>query len=397
MLSLLSLLYMWAVSSSLCGQPEITNRKDNQWRWQKIVIVSKRAFVICPHYYQGSGSQELDKLIEGEFQEDAGNNLIVTSYPLPLNTYLIVDGSQPENFFPSSWDMSITHLFAVRLTVISFNNLVCANIDQIAIADVNRFRSMKYTDYKNVDDFRDKTVTESGNFSTVLSFQNSRGYYSYDIRAGHEGKMELFVSWQQQFVAWEWENKAKEWIETYAFSTTDSGPFRVCQIGDELYVLFREGGIYHVNVTAAKSQGKPIVRARDPENKPDMGYIWYGYESESVREKSVPAKKVGNLRAEILVVDKDSNKAYFIAEEKLFDLTNLEKSVKLPDIDPNLKGEKADAAYLQAIMNAIRSLNKPEPKQNQSESMFSLLLLVLITAFVVLAGVVIFLLLRRKK
>ncbi len=387
------------LTSSAGAQQEVNNVKENQWKWKKIVIVGKSAYTIYPHYYQ-SQTFIFDKLFQGSCRPAENGELPALSYPLPFNIYACSGDSRPENVFPPAWDISIEHLVAVSFSGFSFS-LLHGSIMQIAIDDIIAFNGKFPDGVVIIDSFQRNAGVSHLDFSPIDFVPRWKsGSVFFDVRVDCKGKMELFVSWQQQFVAWEWEDKTKEWIETYAFSTADSGPFRVCQIGDELYLLFREGGIYHVNVTAAKSRGKPIVRTkiREHENPDFVGaWHWHGYDSETVREKSVHAEKISDLQAEVLVVDKDSDKAYFIAEGKLFSLTNLEKSVKLPGIAPNLKGEEADAAYLQAIMKAVRSLDNPASKPNQSVSTTNWLASGLIIAGVILAGVVIFLLLRRKK
>jgi hypothetical protein len=339
----------------------VTGQQSQYPDWKKAIIVDKRLYTVIP--VVPAREPVYPKMAKVHLPEQSGADVKILFYTLPFPCYDYISQIRQGHLCPqeltgspTAWDISGGYLVAFSLNLGAREYLL--HLLRLEVSSDGLESLVRGS--KNFGNYNIQTYARS-----VVPFfgaQPFAGSIYYDLCAETNKKIQVFVAQGGQFIVWGYDGE--RWDVAYAFSASVDGPFKVCQFKEKLYVLFEKGGIYSIDIAQAKAKGKIILEKAKHPDKADIIY-WAGFDEQSVKEKSVSAKKISDLKAEAFVIDKDSQVGFVVAGSTLTDITDLKRRVKLSPIDTNLKGEEKDSARLQAIIKAVKKLEDPSFKPDE--------------------------------
>jgi hypothetical protein len=369
--TIISLLALTALCLFSCKSPGMEGQYGE---WKEAVVSGGQVFILLPAKLPSPRVDKRDKagnaisttipdtpcprILHARLESGKDSDNKAASCLLPLYSTSGVaahrysqDCPQDCALYPTVWDVSERHLFTISI-YLGANELIY-QIDRVPLDKLQDLHGkackggkISYLGYaKGIKSFA----------KGITFFSGQRAPVYYDLLAVTDSKIQLFLAQKQQFLVWEYDGQ--KWQALYAFSAEADGPFKVCQVAKKLYVLFEKGGIFCVDITKAKSKG-PINVKEAKGNTPDALY-WRGFDSASVKGKSVSARKVSGPKCQALIIDKDKVKAYsYSTETEIGVLINLEKLLNLPDVRPDFETDKQELTRICEILMALNSLDQ---------------------------------------
>jgi hypothetical protein len=149
----------------------------------------------------------------------------------------------------------------------------------------------------------------------------------FDLRAIDSDTMQEFILSDQAITTGTYARR--KWSTGSSISTGGHGPFKVCESGGRLFLVFSGGGIYEVAMPAS------------PESK------------------MAKATKISDEAVTTVVVDKDAGRTWCAAKGRVFEVSAPDKTVLLPPVASTGDAHRDLMSRMLAILQAGRTLAQP--------------------------------------